>query len=182
MSFNEKQYKKDYYIKHKREIDEGNRRWNLNHPGHKREASRINHEIWGYTDRSDFKKIKEAEVFVAESLLPRLGFSNILHCWPIWGNSFPFDIIAEYEGSLAGIDVALSFRKMIKPSHVEFMERFSVNGFLCHLRPDYSWFCLKKIEGRSSTCWGLFAERDIRTTDRAYNLATNGVIAYGSLD
>lgn len=172
-----------HYLSHREEILLCNKQRRLNNPQGRRERQRRNREEWGITDRNDKETQRESEFFVASHIIPKLGFTNILVAYSLWGRQFPFDIIAEKDGVQVGIEVGLTYGKKIKPTQIEFMRRFNIRGFICHLKPDYSWFCLKEITGTYSTCWGIYVvSLSPKFSEYAYRRATDGLVTCSSLE
>jgi hypothetical protein len=65
--------------------------------------------IWG---RSNLEIAVKAERLAARDILPLLGFSEIYHVSPIH-QSFPFDIIASYQGERILLDVTTGMEESI---------------------------------------------------------------------
>lgn len=133
----------EHYLRNKDKFREASKRWKRNHP-EKRWATKIRN-LWGKTHRYDAEAVKESEFYVAREVLPKHNFTDILITREIWSNSFPFDIIAMKDGTQHGIDVTLCWAKKIKPTQREFSRRFKTPIWVCHVKPDYTWYLLMQI-------------------------------------
>lgn len=120
--------------------------------------------LWGLgsvgSGQTEFSR--NVEKYVANIVLPNQGFSDILLTYRI-ASMFPyFDILARKNGDICGVQVTTNpFRKI--PSKVKPLVDFlNMRVFVCHVKPDFSWFHLKELNIRNGTkrtsasCVGAF--------------------------
>jgi hypothetical protein len=143
-----------------------------NHKSHYRELRKREnqelkarlHALWGLgsvgSGQTAFSR--RVEQYVADVVLPKEGFSDILLTRPI-ASMFPyFDILARKNNEICGIQVTtLPMRKI--PSKVKPLVDFlNMRVFVCHVKPDFTWYCIQELKIRegtkrtSSSCVGAF--------------------------
>lgn len=105
-----------------------------------------------YLNHQD-KIVQESELYVAEKILPNLGFNNILLA-RTFSNYFPCDILARKNGIICFIEVTLSFKRQINSRIFPLIQFFNAKHFVCHLKPDnFSIHFLYEMTGNTySSC------------------------------
>lgn len=141
---------------YRRKANERAKKWRMMHPDWKPDKGkhRRYNEIWGSRGRvSNYSvQVIESEVFVAQEVLPKLGFVEILITRP-YHSRFCFDILAkDSDGKECGFDVKLSAIADIKPKRIPLIKHLGVRYFVVHVRPDYTfWYVNEMLAGRNRT-------------------------------
>jgi len=102
----------------------------------------------------------QSEIFVAQEVLPKLGFTNIL-LTRSFSNFFPCDILAKKDGRVCLIEVTLSPERKINPRISPLADFLNAKVFVCHVKPDFSTFFLKEVDVKKklySACSAEFRE------------------------
>jgi len=107
------------------------------------------YRVWGVSNAPNSLIIgKRAEKYVAEEILPALGFSNIL----VYAGNGPIDIFCEKGGEKYAIEVTTRPQYKLTYKKRAFLDWFKLKLMVCHLKPDFSWYILKELNGESSYC------------------------------
>ncbi len=124
------------------------RRWRETHKErvHRsiKEYKELQDRFWNGLGKHEPAREKDAEAFVAQEILPKLGFTNIILTRNYHG-TFPVDIIADNDRQVFGIDITLSRFKHFRKGRVELLRRLGVHVLVCHLKPDYGFYQLKNL-------------------------------------
>ncbi len=101
-------------------------------------------KVWG---ESSSEIASGAEKFAMESILPKLGFTELYHASAI--NSFvPFDIIATYQGHRVLIDVTTGVSKAIAQNAQQaFAEALRMPIYVLFVKPDFTKYQLMLCDG-----------------------------------
>ncbi|MFQ6076811.1 MAG: hypothetical protein ACE5Z5_11900 [Candidatus Bathyarchaeia archaeon] len=108
-------------------------------------------------------EVIKSEIFVAQEVLPKHGFTDILLTRPI-SNYFPFDILARKNGKLCGIEVTMRPEYKLDPRKKTLIRYLSLRPFVCFVKPDFTWYFLKEISGNHVSAEGVFMEYMRRRT------------------
>lgn len=99
---------------------------------------------WGHGIKNPYK-CKASEEFVAKTILPKYGFTDILPT-DVFAKKFIVDIFAKKDGLDCAIEVTTYVKKYIKPHIWTFLRRFNLRYFICVLKPDHTWHFLQEIK------------------------------------
>jgi hypothetical protein len=94
------------------------------------------------------EEIKESERYIAEDILPRLGYVEIIRVAPIF-HHFPFDILAKKDGAIYGFNVTTSPHKRLDGASQFIASYFNVRPFVVFLKPDKSRCIFAKVSNRN---------------------------------
>ena len=118
-------------------------------------------KLWGGTGwKGDYHPlVVKSEKFVAEQLA-NMGFVDVVLTRDHNQRFFPFDILAKKNGEIYVFDVTTSYHKTIKKGARFLLEYLGIKHYyICHVKPDLSWWCMHKIDNkRSSTCMKEFMD------------------------
>ena len=121
-------------------------------------------DLWGVkrgrTAREKRDMGDKAEIFVAQIVLPPLGFSDIV-LGQLLHQQFPFDILAKKNGRRVAIEVTTAFHKQIKPIKRWFLDYIDADFYVCHVKSDLTQYFLLPLQFHNrltSNCRGLFME------------------------
>jgi predicted nucleic acid-binding Zn ribbon protein len=115
------------------------------------------HKIWGdagYLIKCNDPKVLQSELFVANQVLPKHGFTDIIHARQI-AEYFPVDILCKKDGKICLVEVTLAIKKQVKPTLIPFIKFLDARYFVCHVKPDFSLFFIKEVDinkKRFSSC------------------------------
>ena len=90
--------------------------------------------------------IRESENYAQHVALPQLGFQNITKMFKM----FPFDFIGDLNGEVCLIDVTMTKSRAITKKS-KLATRLKLPFYVLFLRPDKSFFYLKKMDPNSRT-------------------------------
>ena len=108
-----------------------------------REYHRRRREIWRGGIKSSKKISAKAEKLVAEKILPKLGFSNIIHL----GDQSPFDILAERNSKKFVVEVTTFYGQLHKNKKAfEILKFFRPNLAVVFITPNLKSYVFKEFE------------------------------------
>jgi transcription elongation factor Elf1 len=128
---------------------------------HGRKYRRKIRQLWGVSSVKNHlaNEVVKSELFVAQHILPKYGFTNILlsRSFSVY---FPFDILARKDGRLCAINVTLQYSKELDPRLMPLIQLLDLRLFFCHVKPDFSKYYLLEIKPPKlhSSCLGVFLE------------------------
>lgn len=148
---------KSYVEKHKEHYRE------LRAQGNQKLRGKL-HVLWGLgsVGSGQTECSRRAERYVAEAILPKEGFSDILLTSQI-SSMFPyFDILARKNGDICGVQVTMMPMKKFPSKVKPLVDFLNMRIFICHVKPDFTWHSLQELMIRngtkrtSSSCVGAF--------------------------
>ena len=169
----QKEYQRKWHERNRERILECHRlkmRTDTQYCEKERERGRLYHrktrDIWGskresIPSKESYKASISAELFVAQIVLPKYGFTNIIVC-QAFSHQFPFDILSKKNGRRVAVEVTISMRKRIDPEKKLLLDFMDADLYVCHVKPDFSQYFLfpVNIEQNANTCCtGVFMEK-----------------------
>lgn len=137
---------------------------------------------WGslgslYAARSNYSKsVVASETYTFNNILPAEGFAPLLLCRDLYP-TFPFDIIAEKDGTLAMVEVTLTMVKPIPERRVGLAHLLRANYYVSFVKPDLSWYLVKEItRPTNASClseFEMFIKRKLPVPTFALNKMTD---------
>lgn len=169
----QRDYNRKYYAQNRKRILENRqKRMRLDEQFHEKQkkSSRASYrkaaDRWGI--KKNFRPTQadegaiRAELFVAQIILPKHGFSDIIIC-RTFSKQFPVDILAKRNGRRIAIEVTTSMHKTISPEKKLLVDFMEAEFYVCHVKPDFSQyflFPLNLAEKRTTCCTGMFMETE----------------------
>jgi len=163
-------YNRNYYQQNRERILEHRKlrmRTDKQYHEQRKERTRISYrkaaEAWGTQQghraaRENIEIATRTELFVAQFVLPKYGFTNIIVC-RTFARQFPFDILAKKDGRRVAVEVTIGMQKSIKPQKKLLLDFMDADLYICHVKLDFSRYYLLPVnmeEKTSSTCQGIF--------------------------
>jgi len=106
------------------------------------------------------KIANQTELFVAQTILPKHGFTDIILC-RVFAGQFPFDILAKKDGKRVAVEVTTSLQRSLKPEKNLLLNFMDAELYICHLKLDLSRYYLLPVdldEKPSSSVRGIFMQ------------------------
>jgi len=168
----QREYNRKYYEQNRERILEHERlkmRTDRQYREKQKERIRLSYrkaaDAWGTqrgrrSARENIEIFIRAELFVAQIVLPKYGFTNIIVCRS-FTPQFPFDILAKKNGRRVAVEVTISMHKGINPEKKLLLDFMDADLYVCHVKPDFSQYYLLPVnieETPSTTCMGVFME------------------------
>ena len=102
------------------------------------------HSVWG---KSSLSIAKAAEVMAITRILPRLGFTNLVHISKL-SRYVPFDVVGTWKGARVLVDVTTCVGKggPYLSSAISLAEALRVTLFILFVKPDLKSFALKPVK------------------------------------
>lgn len=120
----------------------------------KRRYSRKVSEEWGsfgLQHKWNDEVVADSEKFVAEYVLPKAGFVDILQARPLV-KRFPLDILAKDKNGIeCGFDVKLGIAHCVKKTKIVLIRHLGIRYFIVHVNRSHTFYCIHDMSDKRSS-------------------------------